>query len=349
MKLTFSADEIIRLLQPVATLGSTRETVRSIAALRDAQPGDLSFLGNPRYKSEVATTAASVVLVPEDYDAAPADNQLFLKVPSPSASLATLCAVIESRLWPRPHPGIHPSAIIADGAQIAASATIGPLCVIGEGAVIGENTHLQAQVFVDRAARIGGGCWLAPHTHVAAYCELADRVRLHAGVVIGSDGFGYEFTAGRHAKIPQIGTVLVGNDVEIGANTTIDRARFSRTVIGEGTKIDNLVQIAHNVVVGKHCILCSQVGISGSTTLGDFVILGGQTGVAGHLTLASGTKAGGQTGININTEPGTYLSGTPSLPHMLERRLFILHQRLPDLFRKVDSLAAQVAELKPKT
>src|SRR5690606_6619282 len=155
-------------------------------------------------------------------------------------------------------------------------------------------------------------------------------------------GFGYEFAGGRHEKVPQVGSVLIESDVEIGANSTVDRARFSRTVIGEGSKIDNLVQIGHNVVVGKHCLLCAQTGISGSTTLQDYVVLGGQVGVAGHLTIGKGVKAGGQAGINADVAPGSFINGTPAVPFMLERRLVILHQRLPEIFKRVDALEAQL-------
>jgi len=161
-------------------------------------------------------------------------------------------------------------------------------------------------------------------------------VRLQPGVVVGSDGFGYETVNGRHEKVPQIGSVVIENDVEIGANSTLDRARFSRTVIGEGTKIDNLVQVGHNVVIGKHCILCAQVGISGSTTFEDYVVIGGQAGIGGHITLGKGTKVGGQTGLSYDSPAGSYLNGTPAIPYMLERRLQILHQRLPDLFKRVE-------------
>jgi UDP-3-O-[3-hydroxymyristoyl] glucosamine N-acyltransferase len=193
-------------------------------------------------------------------------------------------------------------------------------------------------VHVGRGARIGEDCYVHPGCVIGPACVLQQRVRLQPGVVIGSDGFGYEFVNGRHEKVPQIGVVIVENDVEIGANSTIDRARFSRTVIGEGTKIDNLVQIGHNVVIGKHCILCAQVGIAGSTTLEDYVVLGGQAGAAGHLTVRKGTKAGGRAGITSDTEPGSYVNGTPAIPYMLERRLQILHQRLPDLFKRVQFL-----------
>jgi UDP-3-O-[3-hydroxymyristoyl] glucosamine N-acyltransferase len=216
--------------------------------------------------------------------------------------------------------------------------------VVESGAVIGERSHLQAQVFVGRSAVIGDDCWLMPGVVLAAECEIGQRVRIQPGVVIGSDGFGYEFVSGRHEKVPQVGNVVIGDDVEIGANTTIDRARFSRTSIGEGTKIDNLVQVAHNVVIGRHCLLCSQVGISGSTTLEDYVVLGGQAGTAGHLTIGRGVKAGGRAGITTDVAAGGFVNGTPAIPYLLERRIVVLQQRLPDLFKRVDLLEAQLRD-----
>jgi UDP-3-O-[3-hydroxymyristoyl] glucosamine N-acyltransferase len=348
MTLHFSAAELIDLLAPRATRGATSTTICQIAALKDARPGDLSFLGNPKYKPEVAVTQASVVLLPADFEGDPAADQLWLLVENPSAALATLCARLEAALWPRPAAGIHPSAVVDPAAVIAPGATVGPLCVIEAGAKIGADTVLHAQVFVGRSALIGAGCWLMAGAHVAAECVVGDRVRLHAGVVVGADGFGYEFASGRHVKVPQIGTVVIEDDVEIGANTTLDRARFSRTVVGQGTKIDNLVQIGHNVIIGRHCILCAQVGISGSTVLEDYVILGGQAGLAGHLRIGKGAKTDGQTGVNRDLEPGVFVKGSPCLPFQLEQRINILRQRLPELFRKVDTIATELAELKAK-
>lgn len=343
MQLAFSPAEIAAIIGPVLhTSGATTATVRDIASLGAARPGDLSFLGNPKYRSEVAATAASVVLVPADYTGEPKPEQLFLHVENPSVALARLCARIEQSLWPKPPAGVHPSAVVEPGAEIDATATVGPLCVVEAGARVGAGSVLQASVFVGRKAVIGEGCWLMPGVHVGTECRVGHRVRLHAGVVLGSDGFGYEFVKGRHEKVPQVGIVVLEDDVEIGANSTIDRARFSRTVVGEGTKIDNLVQIGHNVIIGKHCILCSQVGISGSTTLEDYVILGGQAGIGGHITLGKGTKAGGQTGIAFDTPPGSYLNGTPAIPYMTERRLQILHQRLPDLFKRVEAIEGRL-------
>ena len=338
MHVAYTAEDIRAIVEPQRSAGATTELIRDIAALAQATAGDLSFLGNTKYKSAVATCRASIVLLPLDHAGEPADNQLFLFVDHPSAALARVCARIEQLLWPKPPAGIHPSAVVAATARVAPTATVGPLCVVEDGAVIGEGTFVQASVFIGRRAEIGRDCWLLPGVVVGAECVLGDRVRLQHGVIIGSDGFGYEFVAGRHTKVPQVGHVVVGADVEVGANSTIDRARFSRTIIGEGTKIDNLVQIAHNVIIGKHCILCAQVGISGSTTIEDYVILGGQTGVGGHITIGKGAKAGGQTGIGSDVAPGSYINGTPALPYILERRLQILHQRLPDLFKRVDLL-----------
>jgi UDP-3-O-[3-hydroxymyristoyl] glucosamine N-acyltransferase len=342
MQLAFTAAELVALLQPRARRGATTETIRGLAALAGAQSGDLSFLGNSKYKSEVNATAASVVLLPADYTGEPKPNQLFLLVDNPSLALARLCSHLEQQLWPRPSPGVHATAHLAPGARVAATATIGPLCIVEEGAVVGERTHLQAQVFVGRGAQIGDDCWLMPGAIVAAECVLGCRVRLQPGVVIGSDGFGYEFVAGRHEKVPQVGTVVVGDDVEIGANSTIDRARFSHTVIGEGTKIDNLVQIGHNVVIGRHCLICGQAGISGSTTLEDYVVLGGQVGLAGHIKLGRGAQVGAQSGVPSDLAAGAMVRGTPSLPYMVEQRLTVLRNRLPDLFRRVDAIEAQL-------
>jgi UDP-3-O-[3-hydroxymyristoyl] glucosamine N-acyltransferase len=338
MQVAYTSAEIAAIVGVLRTAGTTTLKIRDIAALSTARAGDLSFLSNAKYKSQVPGSAASALLLPPDYVGEPRPDQVFLYVENPSVALAKVCARIEQSLWPKPPAGIHPSAVVAATAKIDPTAHLGPLCVVEEGAQIGAGSVLQASVFVGRDARMGEGCWVMAGGVIAAGCSLGNRVRLQSGVVIGSDGFGYEFVGGRHEKIPQIGTVVIGDDVEIGANTTLDRARFSRTVVGEGTKIDNLVQIAHNVVIGRHCLLCAQVGISGSTTLEDYVVLGGQAGVGGHITIGKGSKAGGQTGIAYDVPPGSYLNGTPAIAYMLERRLQILHQRLPDLFKRVEIL-----------
>lgn len=338
MQFSFSTAQLAEIAGARDSRGATSEVIRGIAALSEAQPGDLSFLGNSKYKAHVGSTRASVVLLPADHPGLPPDNQLWLLVENPSVSLAKVCARLEQQLWPRPAPGIHPSASVAAGARIDATATVGPLCVIESGARVGPRSHLQAQVFVGRDAEVGEDCWLMPGVVLAAECSLGRRVRLQPGVIVGSDGFGYEFVQGRHEKVPQVGTVQIGDDVEIGANSTVDRARFGVTRVGEGTKIDNLVQVGHNVRIGRHCLLCAQVGIAGSSILEDYVVLGGQAGVGGHVTLGKGTKAGGRAGISTDLAAGSFVNGNPAIPYLLERRVAVLQPRLPDLFRRVGAL-----------
>lgn len=346
MQVAFTPDEIAAIAQARGRRGATAETIRGIAALGAAVPGDLSFLGNPKYRADVAVTRASVVLLPPGYAGEPRPDQLFLEVDNPSLALARVCIRIERALWPKPLPGIHPSAVVAPGASVAPSATVGPLCIIEDGAAVGAGTHLQARVFVGRGAKVGDDCWLMPGATVAAECTLGNRVRMQPGSVVGSDGFGYEPVGGRNERLPQVGTVAIADDVGIGANTTIDRARFGQTRVGEGTKIDNLVQVAHNVVIGRHCLICAQVGISGSTTVGDYVVLAGQVGVVGHLSIGKGARVGGQSGVTRDLEPGAVVNGNPCIPLMLELRIVALQHRLPEFFRRLQAVE-DLLEKKP--
>lgn len=343
MQVVFSKEELITLLSPREVRGSTTQTICGLAGLADAKPGDLSFLGNPKYKDEVLTSHASAILLPKTYEGSPKSDQVFYLVDNPSVALAKLCTQLEQSLWPKPTPGIHPTAWISPDAKVNKTATIGPHCVVESGAVVGEYTYLQGQVFIGHDVQLGAHCWLMPGTVVTAACSLKDRVRLQPGVIIGSDGFGYEFVGGKQQKVPQVGNVIIENDVEIGANSTVDRARFSQTIIGEGTKIDNLVQIGHNVVIGKHCIICSHCGISGSTTLEDYVVLAGQVGVGGHLTLGKAAKVGAQAGVNESVPAGTMVRGMPAQPYMTEQRLEILRRKLPELFKRVQKLEEERA------
>jgi UDP-3-O-[3-hydroxymyristoyl] glucosamine N-acyltransferase len=338
MQVSFTLAEIEEIARPKRSAGSTAQAVRGIASLGSAVPGDISFLGNLKYKTSVPASRASVIFLPDDYTGTPGADQVYLFVDNPSVALARLCSRLEQALWPKPAPGIHALASISPGATIATSATVGPMCVVEAGAVIGERAHLQSGVFVGRKAVIGEDCWLMHGSVVQAECAIGRRVRLHPGVIIGADGFGYEFVAGRHEKVPQIGTATLGDDVEIGANSTVDRSRFGTTSVGEGTKIDNLVQVGHNVVIGRHCMICAQVGIAGSCTLGDYVVVGGQCGLAGHLTVGSGAMIAAQSGVKDDIPPKTSVWGSPSLPLLLEQKIVILRNRLPELFKRVDAL-----------
>lgn len=338
MEIAYSVTQIQALTGAENLEGKFRETITGIASLRDASPEDLSFLGNKKYTPEVKESRAGVILVPQDYEGSPADGQAFLRVGNPSLALARICGELESQLWPWPAPGIHPTAFVDPSATIGEEVHIGPGCVIEAHATIGDSTWLQAQCFVGRGASVGQRCWLHPQVTVYADCELGDRVRIHAGSVVGSDGFGYETTNGTHEKVPQVGNVVIGNDVEIGSNTTIDRARFESTRIGEGAKIDNLVQIAHNVDIGPHCLIVAQAGISGSTVLENHVVLAGQAGITGHLRLAAGTIVGAQGGVHFDTEAGKYYRGSPALEATLANRIHILSKRLPELFKRIEKI-----------
>lgn len=316
--------------------------ITGIAALDQAGPRDLTFLGNRKYTAQVPGTKACIVLLPLDYDGVPRDGQVFLFVKDPSHALARLCAQTEARLWPRPSPGIHPTAIIAPGARLGANLHVGPYCVIGENAVLGDGCILEAFNHIGREAKLGADNWLKPRATVGEYCETGARVKLQVGALVGGDGFGWEMAGGAYKKIPQIGTVVLEDDVEVGANSTIDRARFSTTRIGEGTKIDNLVQIGHNCLVGRHCILVSQSGLAGSTVLEDYVALAGQAGLAGHLRIGKGAQIGAQCGVMSDIPAGAVVLDSPALPVKTAFRLMALKQRLPELFKRVGNLEAHL-------
>lgn len=346
MTTSFTLAELAALTGAEAVEGACAGPVTGVAALAEASSADLSFLGNAKYADAVASSKAGAILVPVAFAGKPSAGQAFLRVANPSYALALLCGVLEARLWPRPTAGIHPSAVVAPSAKVDPAAHVGPFCVIGEGATVAAGATLEARCHVGARASVGADCWLKPGVVVGDYCVLGARCRIQSGAVIGSDGFGYEPVDGEIRRIPQIGNVVLEDDVEVGANSTLDRARFSRTVVGRGTKIDNLVQIAHNVRIGRQCLITAQVGIAGSTTLGDHCVLGGQSGVAGHLTLGDRVRLGAQTGLFEDVPADGFMNGTPAVPFGLERRLVVLSRRLPDLFKKVDSLAASLDSAK---
>ena len=346
MTTSFTIAELAALTGAESVEGACAGPITGVAALAEATSADLSFLGNTKYADAVAASKAGAILVPVAFAGKPAAGQAFLRVANPSYALALFCGVLEARLWPRPPAGIHATAVVAASAKVDPSAHVGPLCVIGEGAVVAAGAVLEARCHVGPRASVGADCWLKPGVVVGDYCVLGARCRIQSGAVIGSDGFGYEPVNGEIRRIPQIGNVVLEDDVEVGANSTLDRARFSQTVVGRGTKIDNLVQIAHNVRIGRQCLITAQVGIAGSTTLGDHCVLGGQSGVAGHLTLGDRVKLGAQTGLFEDVPADGFMNGTPAVPFGLERRLVVLSRRLPDLFKKVDSLTASLDSAK---
>jgi len=324
-------------------------TITGAAALADAGEGHCTFFGNAKYLPQLKASRATAALVPLDFSEP--ISPVAIRVENPSLAFAR---VLET-FAPAPiyfAPGVHPTAVVGRDVVLGENVSIQPFAVIEDGARIGANSVLGAHAYIGHAASLGADCHLAPRVTIGARCVLGNRVIIHSGAVLGSDGFGFEFAAGRHVKIPQTGIVQVDDDVEIGANVTIDRARFGRTWIQEGTKIDNLVQIAHNVVVGKHCIIVSQTGISGSTRLGNYVTLAGQVGVVGHIEIGDQTVVAAQSGVSKSLAPKQIVFGYPAMPLREAKEQLAYIGRLPKLYARVKALeknAASPPDLPPES
>lgn len=336
-KIKYSLNEVCEIISPQQIIGQIDFPITGISDLGHARVGDLSFLGNMKYRDKLQSTHASVVLVNKEISAShqPNDKQCFLVCDNPSYALGLLCRDIEQKNEKRSVCGVHPSAVVARTAKIGNNVSIGPNVVVEDEAEIGDDVIIAPGCFIGLEASIGNHSELRAGVKVMDHCVIGAHVTIHPGVVIGSDGFGYETVNGVHEKIPQIGNVVVEDNVEIGANTTIDRARFSSTVIGEGTKIDNLVQIGHNVRIGKRCLLVAQVGIAGSTTLEDYVVIGGQSGVVGHVTVGARTMIGGQSGVSCSCQPGSFLRGSPAMPYNEATKYLACRKYLPELVRRM--------------
>lgn len=338
-----TSSELVQLIG-LDEVGVANRVFSGINSLDQAGPSEVSFLGNLRYAPQLPATKAGAVLVPEGDWELPA-NCLVLTVENPSAAFS---AVID-HFQKEAHdvvPGIAKGAIVAEEADFdASSVTISAGAIIGKGARIGDRTVIREGVVIGNNARIGEDCVLHMNASVRERCELGDRVILQPGAVVGSDGFGFELVEGRHLKVPQVGIVVLEDDVEIGSNSCIDRARFGRTVIGEGTKIDNLVQVAHNVETGKHCLLVSQSGVAGSSKLGNYVTVAAQAGVAGHIEIGDQVVLAGRAGAVKNLPaPGAYM-GMPARPMAKEQRKMAALSRVPRLLEEVRSLKKKLEKL----
>jgi UDP-3-O-[3-hydroxymyristoyl] glucosamine N-acyltransferase len=339
--------EIARALGLTLAGENENKAILGAASLAEAGPDEISFFADPRYADAFRRSRAGAILVP--LDCAETHPSILLPCEHPGGVFSHIL----EKFRPAPltwAPGIHPSAVVDPTARIDATASIQPGAVIEAGAEIGARTIIGAQSYIGHGAKIGEDCFFHPRVTVAERCLVGHRVILHSGVVLGSDGFGYTWQDGHYEKIPQTGIVQVDDDVEIGANTTIDRARFGRTHIGQGCKIDNLVMIGHNVSLGPHTLLCSQVGISGSTRIGTRVTMAGKVGVAGHIEIADGITLGAMTGVSSSIkEKGQIFAGAPPMPIAEYRRNVVRINRLAKLYEKVAALEAAVAQKSPST
>jgi UDP-3-O-[3-hydroxymyristoyl] glucosamine N-acyltransferase len=335
----FTAAEIARHLGG-EVVGNGETPLAGFAPAQVARPGDLTFAENEAYFSRAEQSAASAILVAGAWSSS---VKVLIRVPNARIAFAKVLPLF----FPGPTfaPGVHTTALVAPTAEVDATAHIGPYCVVGEGVRIGARSVLEALVHVGAEARLGEETRVYPQVTIYPRSRIGNRVILHAGAVIGSDGYGYVLDGGAHRKIPQVGDVVIQDDVEIGANVTIDRGALGSTVVGKGTKIDNLVQLAHNVVVGEHCLLVAQVGIAGSTRLGDYVTLAGQVGIAGHLKIGSRAMVAAQSGVMNDIPDDARWMGAPARPDRQMKRQLIAVERLPDLAKRLAELERRVKEL----
>lgn len=343
MMWNISLTDLMALVDGRLLAGPSAVEVTGFASLKEAMPGDLSFFHDHRYEARLQATKASAVLVPLDWSACPA-NVACIGVSDPSRSFEKI--VETYGVQPEAFvPGVHPSAVISDTAKLdRTKVSIGANAVIDDDAVLGDGVEIGAGCYVGRRVQIGKDSKMFANSTVHLGCELGERVVLHSGVVVGGDGFGYEFDKGRHRKVRQSGIVQIDHDVEVGAGTTIDRARFGRTWIGEGTKIDNLVQIGHNVVIGKHCIVVACTAIAGSAVIGDYVVIAAQVGIAGHVSVGSQSTLGARAGVTKDVPARKSYLGFPAMPASDERRRIASMNRLPQLLDRVKELEKKLAQ-----
>lgn len=324
-----------RVAQAVAgTLeGDGALVIERVAPLVRADGATLSFLASARYAADAAATQAGAVFTTAELAPHVAHAPARIVVANPHEAMLRVLPLLHR---PVPFaPGVHPTAVLGRGVTLGDGVHVGPYVVIGDGATIGAGTTLQAHVWIGAGVTVGAGCALWPGVRCYPGAVLGDRVSVHANTVIGSDGFGYVQHGGQHVKIPHVGRCLVGDDVEIGANCTLDRGSIDDTVVGAGTKIDNLVQLGHNVKIGRLCLLMSQVGVAGSSIVGDGVILAGQVGIAGHLEIGNGARLAAQAGVISDVPAGETWSGYPARPHREALRAQAALFKLPALLRKL--------------
>lgn len=320
-------------------VGAADARVRSVAPIHRASRDDLTFLATPRYAALLAGSDPGVLLVSPELAETPGTPRARVVTEKPQEALLSLLP----RLYrvPKHQPGVHPTATIGRGTALGRGVAIGPYAVIGAGASIGDGSAIGAHTVIGDGVTIGEQCRLFPHVTLYSGCTIGSRVVVHAGARLGSDGFGYVFRDGVHEKIPHVGQCIIHDDVEIGANTTIDRGSIDDTVIGAGTKIDNLVQVAHNVRVGRLCLLMSQVGLAGSVRVGDGCILAGQSGAAGHGEIGDGARLAGRAAVFGNVPAGETWSGYPARPHRDSLKAHATLYRLAGLMKRLERLLAK--------
>lgn len=321
--------------------GDSSLEITGLAKIEEAQSGHLSFIANPKYVKHIETTSASAVLVDMDF---PKSDRTLLRIKNPYFAFLQLAQRFYQQA-PQMEKGVHSSAVVGENTTIGDGAAIGPHAAIGKNCRIGDNTVIFPGVFVGDNCDIGDNCLIYSNVSIREQCKIGTNCIIHPGAVIGSDGFGFAFEDGKFHKLPQMGIVVVEDDVEIGANTTIDRATMGETRIYQGAKLDNLIQIAHNVEIGRHTAVAAQAGISGSTKIGNYVMIGGQAGLVGHITIGDKGKIGAQAGVTKSIDEDQFVTGYPARPFRTEMRELASLSKLPDLLRQFKQLQKRVQEL----
>ena len=325
-------------------IGDENVTVCTFAKIEEGVKGALSFLANPKYASYIYDTQSSIVLVNNDFVPERPIRATLIKTANAYESLAKLMTLYES-VKPK-KTGISPMASVAASATIGENVYIGPFVSIGEKAIIGNNTVIEANTSVGDNATVGSDCILYNHVTIYHDCKVGNRCILHAGSVVGADGFGFAPGANGYEKIPQIGIAILEDDVEIGANTCIDRATMGATIIKRGVKLDNMVQIAHNVIVDEHTVMAAQCGVAGSTKIGSWCMVGGQAGISGHIKIGNQVKVGGHSGVTNSVQDGKAVMGYPSFEHTQFARATVIFKKLPEMYREMDALKKEIESLK---
>lgn len=326
-------------------IGDGSIVITGASGIKEAKPGDITFLANLKYANLIGSTMASAVIISKDIN-------IPLNIPAiivENADLAFAKVIEIFALQPiRPNKGIHPTSVIGKDIILGKDISIGAFAVIEEGTSIGDRTIIYPNSYIGHYVKIGSDCLIYPRVVLRERVEIGNKVTIHSGAVIGSDGFGYAMLGGEYHKIPQTGTVLIEDDVSIGANVTIDRARFDKTIIKKGTKIDNLVHIAHNVEIGENSVIAAQCGIAGSTKLGKNAMLGGQVGIIGHINIGDNVMIAAQSGVPKDIPSGAVFSGSPAKPHSQTLREWAILKKLPELANTIKELKEQIGELKER-
>lgn len=343
--MTFTAKQIADFLKG-EIVGNPEAEVHNFSKIEEGKPGTITFLANSKYTHYIYDTQADIVLVNQDFTPEKPVNATLIKVPNAYAALASLMEMVNKNTPGK--SGIESLSFVAETATLGENVYIGAFAYVGEKAQIGENSRIYPQTFVGENVVIGKNVIIYAGVKIYQDCVIGDNCILHSGCVIGADGFGFSKENGVYNKIPQLGNVIIENDVEIGANTTIDRAVMGSTVIRQGVKLDNLIQIAHNCEIGQHTAMAAQVGIAGSTKIEENCVLGGQVGIGGHITIGKNTQIGAQAGIISNTKEGSEIIGSPAMPVRNFFKTSVVLPKLPDMYRQLNALEKEIADLKKK-